>query len=119
VPDGLRIQSSGRVLARNVRWARSWRDRSRGLLGSSLKPGEALVLTPAKQVHTFGMGYPIDVVFCDSSWTIRHIARSVAPRRLTRIVFSARYVVELPSKSVPDDLTAGERLSVDQPSSDL
>lgn len=77
------------------------------------------MLTPAKQVHTFGMGYPIDVVFCDKSWTIRHIARSVAPRRFTRIVFSARYVVELPQGTVPDDLTVGETLSVDQPTRDL
>lgn len=77
------------------------------------------MLEPAKQVHTFGMSYPIDVVFCDRSWTIRHIARSVAPRRLTRLVFSARYVVELPAGTVPDDLMVGEMLSVDQPRSDL
>lgn len=77
------------------------------------------MLTPAKQVHTFGMDYPIDAVFCDRSWTIRHIARSVAPRRFTRIVFSARYVVELPAGTVPVDLVVGETLSVDQPRSDL
>jgi len=39
------------------------RTRRRGLLGRSSLDG-AVVLVPARSVHTVGMKFPIDVVFC-------------------------------------------------------
>ena len=38
--------------------------RRRGLLGRDHIDG-VLVLRPCRQVHTFGMQFPIDVAFCD------------------------------------------------------
>ena len=120
VPGGIEVKSSGLALAHEVRWARSRRDRSRGLLGSVLNAGEALVIVPAKQVHTFGMVYAIDVVFCDKRWVLRHVVRSMAPRRVTRVVPSAHFVIELPEGTVPREVAPGEVMEVrDQPSSDL
>ena len=40
------------------------RDRARGLLGRDGIDG-ALLLRPARSVHTFGMRFAIDVAFCD------------------------------------------------------
>ncbi|MEJ5186861.1 MAG: hypothetical protein WHT46_07265, partial [Candidatus Geothermincolales bacterium] len=49
----------GTVLAERARMARDARERMKGLLGSdALRPGEALILRPCFQVHTFGMRYP-------------------------------------------------------------
>lgn len=41
-----------------------WPSRLRGLLGRPpLAAAEALLLTPCAGVHTFGMRYPLDIVF--------------------------------------------------------
>ena len=120
MPGGIEVKSSGHFLARDVRWARSWRERARGLVGSVLRSGDALVLEPAKQVHTFRLHHPIDVVFCDRRWVVRHVVRSMAPRRVTRIVSAAQYAIELAAGSVPTEVSPGDVLVVwDQPSSDL
>ena len=71
----------------------------------------ALVLDPAKQIHTFGMRYPIDVLFCDAEWVVRFVVSGIAPRRMTRIVWSARYAVELPIGAA-DDVQLGDALRV-------
>ncbi|HEX2195927.1 MAG TPA: DUF192 domain-containing protein [Actinomycetota bacterium] len=65
------------------------------MLGSDPpSPGEALVLEPARQIHTFGLTFPIDVCFCDADWLVLHVVRTMAPRRVTRWVRRARYAVE-------------------------
>ena len=52
----------GEVLAA-LEVAESFRDRLRGLLGRDGLDG-ALLLRPARSVHTIGMRFPIDVAFC-------------------------------------------------------
>ena len=47
--------------------------RTRGLMGRDDVEG-ALVLRPCRQVHTFGMRFPIDVAFCDGSGIVLHLS---------------------------------------------
>jgi uncharacterized membrane protein (UPF0127 family) len=113
VTDRIEVHSSGRVIADRARWARTWRERSRGLLKNSpLQKGEALIIEPASQVHTFGMKYEIDVVFCARDWSVKHVVGSMRPKRVTRWVFGARYAVELPSGTLGKDLRPGDVLRV-------
>jgi uncharacterized protein len=101
---------SGRVIVADARWARTRRERRRGLIGSPPLPhASGLVIERARQVHTFGMKFPIDVVFCDGMWKIRHIVRGLRPSRVTRLVFKARFVIELPSGAAAG-LKVGDRL---------
>jgi uncharacterized protein len=65
------------------------------LLGTRAPTAGPLLLTGAKQVHTFGMRYPIDVVFCDASWNVVHVVHAMRPWRVTRWVFRARVTIEL------------------------
>ena len=44
----------------------TWRSRARGLLGREHVAG-AVLLRPARSVHTFGMRFPIDVALCTAS----------------------------------------------------
>ena len=111
VPGRIEVARTGRVLAHEVIWARTWRARSQGLRGTSPAPDRALVLEPAKQIHTFGMGYPIDVLFCDRQWIVRFVVSDLAPRRMTRVVWAARYAVELPAGAA-DDVRPGDALRV-------
>ena len=63
----------------------------------------------AKQVHTFGMRVPLDVVFCDREWNVVHGVKEMAPRRVSRFVRSAYFVIELPP-GTSAGLDKGDRL---------
>ena len=69
--------------ALRVRWASTARERMRGLLGSApLANNEALLLRPCRLVHTFGMRYPIDIVFLDRAGVVRQISEAVPSGRV-------------------------------------
>ncbi|MDQ4095268.1 MAG: DUF192 domain-containing protein [Actinomycetota bacterium] len=113
MPTALEVQTTGFVLASDVRWATTTAERAQGLIGRErLAFGQALILTPAKQVHTYGMTYPIDVVFCDAKWTVKHVRRRMRPRRMTRVVIGSRYAIELPGGAVPTNLRRGDALTI-------
>lgn len=97
-------------MADDVVIARRAGERIRGLLGRShLDVGQALVIEPCKQVHTFGMGFPIDVVFVDRDWKVVSLARELQPWRITRVVWRARRAVELPAGAA-SEVRVGDRL---------
>ncbi|HET7481974.1 MAG TPA: hypothetical protein VFK89_03865 [Actinomycetota bacterium] len=77
------------------RWATTFFDRARGCLGAPPAGRDAIVITPAKQVHTFGLRVPIGVIFCDARWVVLHVVPAMKPARLSRFVRGSRYVVEL------------------------
>ena len=104
--------ASGGVLANKITWARGWTSRARGLIGSTLEPGDALVLCPAKQVHTFFMRHPIDVIFCGEGWEVLHAISPMPKRRVSRWVTGAHFVIELPP-TVGAGVQAGDRLQLD------
>src|SRR5450432_926049 len=72
--------------------AASRRRRARGLIGVEQVEG-ALVLRPCRQVHTFGMRVPIDVVWCSEHGQVLRIA-TLGRRRVSRPVVGARFVIE-------------------------
>lgn len=66
--------------------------RRTGLLGRDGVDG-ALLLRPARSVHSFGMRFPLDVAWCDADLRVLRLAR--LPRgRLTRAVLRAHAVLE-------------------------
>jgi len=86
------------VLGTRVRKARTFRERLRGLLGTKgLADGEGLWLDPCGSVHSFGMGYPIDVLFLDRSGEVVGLVSSLAPNRIVRGVPGAAGALELPA----------------------
>lgn len=99
------------MLARHVRWASSSQERRHGLLDAPpLEDGEALVIPGAFQVHSVGMSYAIDVVFCSRRWVVKRVVRNMVPGRLSRPVL-ARYAIELGSGGA-GDVRKGDRLIV-------
>jgi uncharacterized membrane protein (UPF0127 family) len=67
-------------------------ERRRGLLGRDEVDG-ALVLRPCRQVHTFRMRFPIDVVWCAEDGRVLRIA-TLAPGRISRPMLRASFVIE-------------------------
>jgi hypothetical protein len=66
--------------------------RRRGLLGRDAVDG-ALLLRPARSVHTIGMRFPIDVAWLDGDLTVLRTA-TMPRNRMSRPVRKARSVVE-------------------------
>ena len=84
------------ILATRMEVADSAPTRNKGLLGREhLFIGEGLWILPCLAVHTFGMRFPIDLVYLDRMKRIRKLAREVSPGRLSAC-FSAHSVLELP-----------------------
>jgi uncharacterized membrane protein (UPF0127 family) len=72
--------------------AGSFGDRFRGLLGRDGLEG-ALLLRPARSVHTLGMRFPIDVAICDADLVVLRTV-CLRPYRMTRPHARAAAVVE-------------------------
>jgi uncharacterized membrane protein (UPF0127 family) len=81
----------GVVLA-SLEVADSFRGRGRGLLGRDGVEG-AILLRPARSVHTIGMRFPIDVAFCDDQMVVLRTVR-MARNRLGRPCLKATQVIE-------------------------
>ena len=81
----------GKVLA-TLEVATSMRDRTRGLLGRDGIDG-AILLRPAKSVHTLRMRFPIDVAFCDRELRVLRVT-TLSRNRLARPVLKAHAVIE-------------------------
>ena len=91
------LLSGGRVLA-SVEIAHGARERARGLLGRDHLDG-ALLLRPAKGVHTVGMRFPIDVIYLDRGSVVIDIV-TMRPHRVGRPRLRAAAIIEAAAGSV-------------------
>ena len=82
---------AGDVLA-SLEVADDRRSRRKGLLGRDGIEG-ALLLVPARSVHSVGMRFPIDVAWLDGDLTVLRTAR-LSRNRMTRPVLRAHAVLE-------------------------
>jgi uncharacterized membrane protein (UPF0127 family) len=77
------VRETGATLATTIEVAFESAARKRGLLGrASLDPGHALIIAPCSAVHTFGMQFPIDVVFVAKDGKILKITRDMGRGRV-------------------------------------
>ena len=81
----------GEVLAA-LEVAEGMAGRAQGLLGRDGLEG-ALLIKPARSVHTLGMRFPIDVAFCDRGLTVLDTVR-MARHRVGRPRLRARCIIE-------------------------
>jgi len=96
--------------------ARTFLARARGLLGLSfLGPGQGLVLIPCGSIHTFFMGFPINVAFLDRDGRVLRLIPNLGPGRLIPPVLQAHAVVELPAGTLAATGTqAGDLLVIQE-----
>jgi uncharacterized membrane protein (UPF0127 family) len=100
----------GEVLA-SLEVATSTRARARGLLGRDGVEG-AILLQPARSVHTFRMRFPIDVAFCTGDLVVLRTV-TMARNRIGRPVRRARCVLEAEAGSfVRWNLRPGDELEI-------
>ncbi|MDP9468106.1 MAG: DUF192 domain-containing protein [Chloroflexota bacterium] len=94
----VRIQNltRGTVVAERCRVARSLRERTVGLLGTTEPPpGDGLLIERTQSIHMFFMRYPIDVAFVDRSARVTHCLTGLRPWRVVWWARGARDCIEL------------------------
>jgi hypothetical protein len=85
--------------------------RLKGLLGRDGIEG-AIVLRPARSVHTFGMRFAIDVAFCGADMRVL-ATRTLRPQRLALPRRRARCIIEAEAGAFDRwQLHAGDQLEI-------
>ena len=93
--------------------AASRRERSRGLLGRDGIDG-GLLIRPARQVHTFGMRFPIDVAFCNRDLVVLRTI-SMPRNRISRVSMRGHCIIEAEAGAFERwRLRAGDQLEIRQ-----
>lgn len=100
------------VVCDREEFARTFWQRLRGLLGrTELAPGEGLVIGPCNSIHTFGMKFPIDVLFLTGKGQVVAAFESVRRGKIIPFVKDASLVLELPAGIIRESrTTAGDLL---------
>jgi len=102
----------GEVLAA-LEIASTRNERRRGLLGRDGIEG-ALLLKPARSVHTIGMRFPIDVAFCDRELAVVAV-RCMRRYRMSRPRLRASCVIEASAGAFDRwGLRVGDRLEISE-----
>lgn len=94
-------QTKGTCLGTRIELASTQKTRMFGLLGrSGLAQEEGLWIRPSNGVHTFGMGFSIDVIGLDRDHRILRLWDSLPPQRLTALYWKMQSVLELPAGTI-------------------
>lgn len=101
------------VVSDRCHFANSVLKRMVGLLNrKALAQGEGLLLDRCYGIHTFGMRFPIDVLFLDKELRVMRAVPALPPFR-TCVVKHAVYVLELPAGSIQRSQTgAGDQIQM-------
>lgn len=91
--------------------------RNRGLLGrDNLALDQALWIWKCRWVHTFGMRFPIDLIFVNKKLEVKKTVSRMKPGRLGMPVFTAWSVIELRAGFLEQfPVNLGDKLHVDHP----
>ncbi len=96
----IRDATRGVLVADRAGAATSSRERRTGLLRHTVLPeGEALWIAPCEGIHTFGMKFPIDVLFLNKRKCVIKLRERMVPRRLS-MCLTADSVLELPPGTI-------------------
>jgi len=100
------------VTVADTPWARL-----RGLLGKMrIRSDEGLWVVPSRGIHTFGMMFPIDVIYLDAHLRVVHLVESLGPLRFGPFRLGCESVLELPRRSIYGSGTqVGDQLMICAP----
>ncbi len=69
-----------------------------GLLrDKNLEYGDGLWIKPCNSIHSIGMKFIFDAIFLDKDLKVVHLVRDMKPWRISKMVFAAHSVLELPA----------------------
>jgi uncharacterized membrane protein (UPF0127 family) len=75
--------------------------------------GQGLWINPSHGIHTFAMRFPIDAVYLDRERIIIHLEEGLKPWRLAAVRAQAASVLEVPTGTIEESLTAlGDQVDI-------
>jgi uncharacterized membrane protein (UPF0127 family) len=75
--------------------------RLRGLIGRiRLRHDEGLWIVPSSGVHTFGVVFPIDLLYLDENLRVIHLIEHLAPFRFAPFKTQSASVLQLPTHTI-------------------
>ena len=96
------IRKDGAVVFAEIREAKTFWQRFRGLMGVTfLKEGEGLWFENCASIHCFFMKIPIDVVYCDKNYRVVG-TETVLPWKIGHRYKGARHVLEVRDGAASD-----------------
>lgn len=106
--------SKSTIVASNLKEARDFFSRLKGLIGRSiLRDGEGLWMARCRAIHTFGMRFPLDVVFINGDMIVKKAVKSVHPFCPLVGCLSAKGVLELPEGTIERaQLQIGDKIEI-------
>jgi uncharacterized membrane protein (UPF0127 family) len=110
-----RLVKDGVTLMARVEVADTPLSRMVGLLGrKGLGRDAALHITPCNAIHTFFMGFALDLVFLDAEMRVTRVVRDVGPGRMVFGGRGAHSVIELESGWLPEGaVKPGDAVTLD------
>jgi uncharacterized membrane protein (UPF0127 family) len=91
VTRGVRLTECGRI-------ADSFLTRLVGLLRDrTLEYGDGMWIKPCNSIHSIGMRFRFDAIFLDKNLRVVHLVHDMKSWRISKMVFSAHSVLELPA----------------------
>ena len=109
----VRNETRNSILADAAEIADTSATRRHGLLGRDRLPnGQALWIVPCESVHTWGMRFPIDVLYLDRKKRVRKLRKAMVPWRVSMCLL-AHSVLELPAGVIEQTGTqTGDQLEI-------
>jgi uncharacterized membrane protein (UPF0127 family) len=89
------------------RVADSFTTRLVGLLRDKrLAQGDGLWIKPCNSIHSIGMRFEFDAIFLDRQLRVVHLVCAMKPWRISKLVFAAHSVLEVPAGQIAKTATA-------------
>ena len=89
-----------------ARVADSFLKRLVGLLrDKTLENGDGLWIVPCNSIHSIGMRFDFDAIFLDKKLRVVHLVHEMKPTRISKMVFVAHSVLELPAGTIARSAT--------------
>lgn len=97
------MKRNGIIVADRIELAGNLTAQFRGLIGRrKFENGSAMIFPGCKQVHTFLMQFPIDVLFINKDRKVIKIIERLDPGKVSGYVRDSFDIVELPSGTIYD-----------------
>ena len=86
----------------------------RGLIGRNIKNDEGMLFPHEKMlypIHTWFMGYAIDLIYCDENWTVIEVVKNLKPFKHYYPKRKSCYLIEI--RHNPDlDVKEGDKIEI-------
>lgn len=96
----VKVKIEGKIIIENVLIYNTFFKRLHGLMFKKQFIMGGVLLVPCKQIHSFFMNFPIDVIFLAKDDHVLHVLPSFKPGKISSIIKDCQKVLELPSGTI-------------------